>query len=66
MAAENRLPEAASVDFIRWLHREFYRDAPEEMLRIRGADREFMMAPGEWRSRPEHDVMVGRPSPALE
>ena len=35
MAAENRLPEPASVDFIRWLHREFYRDAPEEMLRDR-------------------------------
>ena len=34
MAAENRLPEPASADFIRWLHREFYRDAPQEMLRI--------------------------------
>jgi hypothetical protein len=42
------------------LHRAFYRDAPEEMLRIRGADREFMMVTGEWRSRPEHDVAVGR------
>ncbi len=55
-----RLPERASVDFIRWLHRAFYRDAPEEMLRIRGADREFMMVTGEWRSRPEHNVAVGR------
>src|SRR3989337_2101169 len=26
MAAEGKLPEPASVDFIRWLHREFYRD----------------------------------------
>ena len=63
MAAGNRLPEPALVDFIRWLHRAFYRDAPEEMLRIRGADREFMMVTGEWRSRPEHDVAVGRHLP---
>src|SRR6202140_4582574 len=28
MAREGRLPEPASIDFIRWLHREFYRDAP--------------------------------------
>src|SRR5256885_2446655 len=32
MALENRLPEPASVDFIRWLHREFYRDAAPQML----------------------------------
>jgi Fic family protein len=63
MAAENRLPEPASVDFIRWLHREFYRDAPEEMLRIRGAGRDFVMDPGAWRSRSEHDVAVGRHLP---
>ena len=63
MAAENRLPEPASVDFIRWLHREFYRDAPPAMLRIGGAGREFVMTPGEWRSRPEHDVAVGRHLP---
>ena len=63
MAAENQLPEPASADFIRWLHREFYRDAPPEMLRIAGAGREFIMVPGEWRSRPEHDVAVGRHLP---
>lgn len=63
MAAAGTLPEATSVDFIRWLHREFYRDAPEAMLRIRGEGREFLMRPGEWRSRPEHDVAVGRHMP---
>ncbi|MGC2409228.1 MAG: Fic family protein [Methyloceanibacter sp.] len=63
MAAEGRLPEPASIDFIRWLHREFYRNAPEEMLRIHGNGREFLMAPGEWRSSPEHDVAVGRHQP---
>jgi len=62
-AAEGQLHEPASVDFIQWLHREFYCDAPESMLHIRGADRDFMMQPGEWRSRPEHDVAVGRHVP---
>lgn len=63
MAAEGRLPEPASADFIQWLHREFYRDAPEEMLRIRSAGREFIMQPGAWRSHPEHEVAVGRHAP---
>lgn len=63
LAAEGRLPEPASVDFIQWLHREFYRDAPEEMLHIRGAGRAFMMEPGLWRSSSEHDVAVGRHAP---
>ncbi|MFZ2159799.1 MAG: Fic family protein [Bradyrhizobium sp.] len=63
MNAEDRLPEPASVDFILWLHREFYRDAPQEMLRIRASNREFVMEPGAWRSQPEHDVAVGRHQP---
>ena len=63
MAAEGRLPEPASVDFIRWLHREFYRDAPDEMLRIHGAGRDLIMVPGAWRSLPDHDVAVGRHVP---
>ena len=57
------LPEPASIAFIQWLHREFYRDAPDVMLRISSADRTFTMIPGEWRSRPEHDVAVGRHIP---
>ena len=61
--AANALPEPAGVDFIRWLHREFYRDASEPMLRISGIGRAFIMVPGEWRSRPEHDVAVGRHQP---
>lgn len=63
MAADDALPEPASPEFIRRLHREFYRDAPEEMLRIRSAHTEFIMEPGEWRSRSEHDVAVGRHIP---
>ncbi len=63
MALENRLPEPASVNFILWLHREFYRDAAPEMLRIQGNDTEFAMQPGTWRTRSEHDVAVGRHQP---
>jgi Fic family protein len=63
IAAEDRLPEPASRDFIRWLHREFYKDAPDEMLRVRGKDREIVMIPGEWRSLAEQDVRVGRHLP---
>jgi Fic family protein len=63
MQAEGGLPEPASTDFILWLHREFYHDAPKEMLLIRGANRQFTMEPGAWRSLPEHDVAVGRHQP---
>lgn len=63
MAADGRLTEPASVDFIQWLHREFYRDAPEEMLRVHGEGRDLIMVPGEWRSSQEHDVAVGRHVP---
>ena len=63
MASKNELPEPASRDFIKWLHREFYRGAPEAMLRIQGKDREFVMEPGAWRSKPEHDVAAGRHVP---
>ena len=61
--AEQQLAEPASVDFILWLHREFYRGASDEMLHIHGGGRDFMMVPGDWRSRPEHDVAVGRHHP---
>ena len=58
-----RLPEPASTDFLLWLHREFYRDVSDAMLRIEGAGRNLLMVPGSWRSRPEHDVAVGRHLP---
>jgi len=63
MAGAGELPPPASSDFLRWLHREFYRDAPEAMLTIRAGERELRMTPGEWRSRPEEDVEVGRHQP---
>ena len=57
------LPEPASADFLRWLHSEFYRDAPESMLWIENGDCGFRMEPGVFRYRPEHDVSVGRHAP---
>jgi Fic family protein len=63
LAAEGLLPEPASAEFIRHLHHDFYKDAPQDMLLIKGEDREFSMQPGEWRSRPEHDNAVGRHVP---
>jgi Fic family protein len=58
MGAAGTLPEPTSVDFIQWLHREFYRDAPDEMLRITGKNTEFIMEPRAWRSTAAHDVAV--------
>jgi Fic family protein len=62
-AAHNSLPEPASIEFIQWLHREFYRDVAPAMLRIGGEGRELIMEPGAWRSRADHDVAVGRHVP---
>ena len=61
--AASTLPPATSVEFIQRLHREFYFDAPEAMLRIEGAGRSFVMAPGELRNDPTHEVAVGRHLP---
>lgn len=63
LAARDGLPEPASKEFIIWLHRELYRDAPEAMLQVAGAASSFQMAPGEWRSRADHDHVVGRHVP---
>lgn len=57
------LPEPASGEFIKWLHKEFYKDAPDSVLILTGAGRESKMIPGEWRSLPEHEVAVGRHLP---
>lgn len=63
LAAENSLPEPASIEFIQWLHREFYREASEETLLIKGAAHEFLMHPGEWRVGAKQDITVGKHHP---
>lgn len=62
-AAAGSLGEPAAPEFLRWLHREFYQDAPPAMLRLEGAGHAFDMEPGAWRSVAEHDVAVGRHQP---
>jgi hypothetical protein len=62
---ENARP--ASVEFIKWLHLEFYRDAPEELLRIRNANAELIMEQGapwpalEQLCRTQQDPQAGGP-----
>jgi Fic family protein len=63
MGNEGTLPPPASSEFIRWLHREFYRDAPEAMLLIKTKRAELRMDPGQWRTLSEEDVGVGRHLP---
>ncbi|KDA04190.1 Fic family protein [Hyphomonas oceanitis] len=63
LASIGELPEPASRTFIQKLHREFYNDAPKEMLRIKSDSVEFMITPGEWRCQKAHDVSVGRHIP---
>jgi len=61
--AAGTLPRATSTDFIRWVHREFYRDSPTAALQVEGAGRTIQMVPGEWRTLAEHDNAVGRHVP---
>jgi len=63
LAARAHCLSLPSVDSIRWLHREFYRNADPSMLVVSGAGQDFSMVPGEWRSAPDHDVAVGRHIP---
>ncbi len=63
LAAAGELPEPASTRFIKWLHRDFYCDASAAMLHVRGLDKDYVMQPGEWRSRRDDDVVAGRHQP---
>ncbi len=63
MFAAGGLPDPASVEFIRRLHRSFYEDATDPMLVIRAGDRDLRMEPGIFRSGPGEDVSVGRHVP---
>jgi Fic family protein len=63
MLAAGTLPSPWHDTFIRWAHREFYRDASDEMLTIGTGEQAFRMVPGEWRNSTAHDVVVGRHVP---
>lgn len=61
--AAGELSDPASIEFIRWLHRSFYEDAPEAMLVIKTDTREIRMRPGIFRETADEDVSVGRHVP---
>ncbi len=60
---QGNLPEPASADFLRYLHREFYHSASEAMLTITSGGMAFRMTPGEWRNASTPDIAVGRHHP---
>lgn len=61
LAATNTLPEPASVDFIKWLHLEFFKDAPPEMLTLKSTqNKSITIAPGIFRHGKQQDVSAGR------
>ena len=61
--ATGRLDEPASVEFIAWLHREFYEGAPDAMLWVGKGNRRIKMTPGRLRSESHEDVTVGHHQP---
>jgi Fic family protein len=63
LCAQGTYGEPASVERIRWLHREFYRDASARMLRISHPQGDYDLVAGEFRSEPRHDVAVGLHQP---
>lgn len=64
LAIDSRLPEPASREFIRWLHQEFYKDAsPEALSFVPASGKAQQFNPGEFRTKPEEDVVVGRHHP---
>lgn len=63
MYMHGKLANPTSIEFILWLHKEFYNNATEEMLTIKSDDRSILMEAGSFRSTNEHNVIVGRHIP---
>ncbi|MCP4667847.1 MAG: Fic family protein [Deltaproteobacteria bacterium] len=57
------LPNPASQEFLRWVHRAFYEDAPSYVLQVSGPQGNFQMIPGEFRHEPREDNVVGQHRP---
>ncbi|MDB5665538.1 Fic family protein [Cypionkella sp.] len=55
-AVEGTLTDPTDPSFIKWLHKEFYEGATEDMLTLRHAGQVVRIVPGEWR---QGDVEVG-------
>lgn len=61
--ADGSLGEPASHELIRWVHRTFYEDAPESLLRVEDDAGAFMIVPGSFRDATTREVAVGRHLP---
>jgi Fic family protein len=61
--SDGMLAVPTSREFLRWVHSEFYREAPEALLQVETKAGGYSMLPGEFRSRPEQDNLVGRHQP---
>lgn len=61
--ARGLLDEPAEVSFVRWVHEQFYADAPAELLTIARAGGSYRMEAGVFRHEPRHDNVVGRHVP---
>jgi Fic family protein len=61
--AKHELAEPATRSFIRWVHEQYYDDAPAELLTISRGSGSYRMQPGVFRHEPKHDNAVGRHVP---
>lgn len=61
--AQDKLGDPTDASFIRWVHEQFYADAPAELLTISRASGSYLMQPGVFRHEPRHDNAVGRHVP---
>ncbi|WP_349370037.1 Fic family protein [Salinarimonas sp.] len=62
--AEGRLESPTSVAFVRWAHRRFYEEMPDEFRAARGRDGALLpVVPGSFRTDDREDVAVGRHVP---
>lgn len=61
--AEGQLEEPASRELIRWMHRTFYEDAPDSMLRVEDESGALVLVPGEFRGASTREIAVGRHLP---
>lgn len=64
MYLRGELPSPTSIDFIRWIHQQFYAEVPEEFRFIDRPDgTKAEIVPGEFRKVAAEEVTVGRHQP---